>query len=99
MSSEDLSESLMGSPLRRARGEGLRRNALIVLANTRCTEALPLIKHLVTVDSDPVIRATAVWAAHQLGDTSIGAIARLDPNEMVRAEAEAMERPPRPKPA
>ncbi|MEE2787539.1 MAG: tRNA epoxyqueuosine(34) reductase QueG [Myxococcota bacterium] len=86
--SETLANTLLGSPLRRARGEGLRRNALIVLANTGQTSALSVIKHLAATDPDPVIRATAVWAARQLGDTSVCVTARDDAHEMVRAEAD-----------
>ena len=33
MAPDDLDQALLGSPLRRAKPEGLRRNACIVLAN------------------------------------------------------------------
>ncbi len=56
---EKLNEELLGSPLRRAHMEGLRRNALIVLANGGHQSALPVIKKVFRDDPDPVVRATA----------------------------------------
>ena len=83
---EELSQELLGSPLRRARGDGLGRNALIVLANTKCMEALPAIEHVLTTDPNPVMRATAAWAAITLGSQTAVQLARLDSDPMVRAE-------------
>lgn len=79
---------LEGSPLKRALGAGLRRNALIVLANMGATEALPAVEAALD-DDDPVLRATAVWAALRLGSTVAAARGRADPDPMVRAEAVA----------
>lgn len=62
----DLEARLVGSPMLRARPEGLRRNALIVLANTGRREALPLVERLAVDDPDPVVRETAEWAARVL---------------------------------
>jgi epoxyqueuosine reductase QueG len=87
MASADLEEALIGSPMRRARGQGLRRNALIVLANTNHQPALIEMERLATSDPDPVIRATAVWAAKTLGSPLVSAIAARDPDSRVRAEA------------
>jgi epoxyqueuosine reductase len=64
--SAELHEAFIGSPLRRARGEGLRRNALIVLANTGVIEALPAIEAVQSHDPDPVLRTTAAWAVKVL---------------------------------
>lgn len=88
MSADALEETLIGSPMRRARGQGLRRNALIVLANTGYRAALPEIERLVVEDPDPVIRATATWAARTLGSERIVALAAADADPRVRAEAE-----------
>ena len=85
---ESLNEELLGSPLRRAHMEGLRRNALIVLANGRHHSALPTIKHVFATDTDPVVRATALWAARILGDESLTMKASHDPDPLVRTEAE-----------
>ena len=86
-SSEALHAQLLGSPLRRAGGAGLRRNALVVLANMEQHNALPTIKRLAASDPDPIIRATAVWAARQLGDASVISVALKDPDPRVRGEA------------
>ena len=69
--SAELYARLEGSPLRRARGEGLRRNALICLANGRHTSALPVVE-AATCDPDPTVRATAIWAAQVLRDCQQG---------------------------
>ncbi len=63
-----LEQSLEGSPLLRTRAPGLRRNALIVAANTKAVTLLPLIERLAVNDPDPVVQATAVWAACVLKD-------------------------------
>ncbi len=86
--SEALRLSLEGSPLKRALGEGLRRNALIVLANGGHRAALPAIEAVLD-DPDPVLRATAAWAALRLGSETAGARAAADPDPMVRDEARA----------
>lgn len=78
---------LEGSPLKRAFVAGLRRNALIVAANMGLEEALPLAEGLARQDPDPVIRATAVWAARSLGSAEAVGIAEADADARVRAEA------------
>ncbi len=88
MSAEALEEALIGSPMRRARGQGLRRNALIVLANTGHRDALPVIERLAVEDPDPVIRATATWAAKTLGSRRVIPLAAADPDQRVRAEVQ-----------
>ena len=86
--SSALEEQLLGSPLRRARGVGLRRNALIVLANTNTAAALPAIRDVLRQDPDPVLRATAAWAAHQLGCEEALKIAAADDHPLVVAESQ-----------
>lgn len=86
--SDALLASLEGSPLKRALGQGLRRNALIVLANQGDPAALPAVEALLD-DPDPVLRATAVWAALALGSETARARALADPDPRVRAEAVA----------
>jgi epoxyqueuosine reductase len=84
---DDLDARLEGSPLRRAHVEGLRRNALIALANGRHVEALPAVERVLRTDADPVVRATAAWAARCLGSPTAAAVAAADPDPLVRAEA------------
>ena len=65
--SDALDASLEGSPLRRARGEGLRRNALIVAANIGAHSLRGDIERVAASDPDPVLRETADWALERLG--------------------------------
>jgi len=84
--SDALEDTLIGSPLRRAKGTGLRRNAMIAAANLRFTTLLPMIEEVLETDDDPVLRATAAWAALTLGSETAAARARSDQDEMVRNE-------------
>jgi epoxyqueuosine reductase len=61
MSDEALNEALLGSPLRRAHPEGLKRNALIALANQGDTSAFELIEAQLSHPSE-VVQLTALWA-------------------------------------
>lgn len=87
LSNSALDAALQGSPLRRARPEGLKRNAMIVLANTGTKRAVGLLESCLEGDPDPVLRATAAWAARCLGSTRASALAAADPDPMVRAES------------
>jgi epoxyqueuosine reductase len=50
-----------GTSLMRARFDGMRRNACIVLGNRRDPAALPALRKAVE-DPDPMLRETALWA-------------------------------------
>jgi len=54
------------SPLWRAHPEGLRRNALVVAANTGRGDLLPVIERAALDDPDPEVREVAVWARDTL---------------------------------
>lgn len=82
----DLKARLVGSPIQRPGVSGLRRNALIALANQGHTEALPAVRTAMR-DADPIVRATAVWAARVLGDPDAVAVGAADGDARVRAEA------------
>jgi len=65
LSDDELNQSLLGSPLRRAHPYGLKRNALIVLTNQKYAHALPLIWD--QLDHDHlVVRVTAIWSITEL---------------------------------
>lgn len=66
-SDEELTQQLQGSPLKRAFPHGLKRNALIVLANLRCFEAIPLMIEQLE-HSHFAVRASAAWALGELGE-------------------------------
>lgn len=59
-----LEHRLEGSPIRRARAAGLKRNAAVVLGNIGAPEALPALSHA-TRHSDPVVGSHATWAAQR----------------------------------
>ncbi|MFN3198147.1 MAG: tRNA epoxyqueuosine(34) reductase QueG [Bradymonadia bacterium] len=87
MPDDDLKALLVGSPLTRPKAVGLKRNILIALANQDCTEALPVVESVLETHLDPVVRATAAWAAHRLGSATALARAARDADPIVRAEA------------
>lgn len=55
-----------GTALMRAKWEGMRRNACLVLGNSGRPEALPVLGS-VLVDPDPVVRSHAAWAVSKIG--------------------------------
>jgi epoxyqueuosine reductase len=65
ISEEEFREKFSGSPVKRARRGGLRRNALIAIGNSRDTSLLSVVQRA-SADSDPVVSATARWAKRQL---------------------------------
>ncbi len=58
-------EKFRGSPLKRAKRSGLRRNALIAIGNSKNKDFLPLTENLAH-DEDPVVAEAANWAANRL---------------------------------
>jgi epoxyqueuosine reductase len=65
-----------GSPLRRARREGIARNSAIVLGNRGSRRALRVLDHAAEADPSGVVRETAAWAAARIrmrSDTEDGA--------------------------
>jgi epoxyqueuosine reductase len=59
-----------GSPLRRAKREGLARNAAIVLGNARARRALPVLRRVAQADGSAVVREAARWAADRIEQSS-----------------------------
>lgn len=59
-------ERFAGSPMRRAKREGLVRNACIVAANVKATELLPQLEKLARDDASEVVREHAAWAVEHL---------------------------------
>jgi epoxyqueuosine reductase len=55
-----------GTALMRAKWEGMRRNACIVLGNRRRAEALPALARALE-DADEVVRGHAAWAIRSIG--------------------------------
>ena len=65
MSAEGFREKFRGSPIRRTKRTGLRRNATIAMGNSGNRKFLPLLEKLVT-DEDFVVAEGATWAAKKL---------------------------------
>jgi epoxyqueuosine reductase len=70
ISEEDFRQTFRGSPIRRAKRTGLRRNAVIGMGNSGRREFLPILKRLAQ-DADEIVAESARWALLQFQqDTS-----------------------------
>jgi len=67
MNAEEFSRTFRGSPVRRAKRPGLRRNTVIAMGNSGNRRFLPLLDKLV-VDEDEVVAESAAWAVRRLAD-------------------------------
>ncbi|HKW17168.1 MAG TPA: tRNA epoxyqueuosine(34) reductase QueG [Terriglobales bacterium] len=65
ISEEEFREKFRGSPIKRAKPSGLRRNALIAIGNSGDRKLAPVLER-VSNDPDPVIAETAHWAKERL---------------------------------
>lgn len=65
MRADEFRATLRGSPVRRTKLSGLRRNAVIAMGNSGERRFLPLLRRL-SSDPDPVVAAHADWAARKL---------------------------------
>ena len=65
MTAEEFRETFRGSPVRRPRYSGLRRNAAIAMGNSGERQFLPLLERLAT-DEDDSVAESAAWAGRQL---------------------------------
>jgi epoxyqueuosine reductase len=65
MTPEEFRGTFRGSPIRRTKRSGLRRNAVIAMGNSGCAQFLPLLEKL-TSDEDESVSDNARWATVQL---------------------------------
>jgi len=65
MSSEQFKETFRGSPIRRTKRSGLRRNAAIAMGNSGEAEFLPLLGRLAE-DEDESVAESALWATGRI---------------------------------
>ena len=65
MSAEEFRETFCGSPVRRAKHAGLRRNAVIAMGNSGRTEFVPTLEKM-TLDEEQAVSESAIWAIKQL---------------------------------
>jgi len=69
MQPEEFRTVFRGSPIRRAKLSGLRRNAVVAMGNSGDKKFLPTLKRL-SEDSDPLVAEHARWALAALGQSS-----------------------------
>lgn len=68
ISEEEFRRVFRGSPLKRTKRDGLRRNALIAIGNSEDTSALAVAERN-TSDTNPTVADAANWAANKLKRT------------------------------
>jgi epoxyqueuosine reductase len=68
MNEEEYRERFRGSPIRRTKRSGLRRNAVNAMGNSGNAGFLPMLEKL-KADEDPVVSDAATWAYEQLRKT------------------------------
>ncbi len=92
LSENEFRERFKHSPLKRAKREGLARNACVALGNLRETQAVPLLANLLHNDPSPIVREHAAWALGRIStkeaiDELLKA-AEKETNETVKGEIE-----------
>ena len=70
MSMEEFREKFRGSPIRRTKRTGLRRNAVIAMGNSGDSSFLPVLRKL-EADEDPVVAEAARWAVERLATPDV----------------------------
>jgi epoxyqueuosine reductase len=65
ISQEQFSAAFKGSPMKRAKLRGLKRNAAVVLGNIGNAEDVPVIEAALD-DPEPLVREHAAWALERL---------------------------------
>jgi len=69
MNEEEFRRTFRGSPVRRAKWGGVRRNAVIAMGNSGERKFLSVLERLAS-DHDEIVRESAEWAAGKLGGAS-----------------------------
>ena len=65
MSKEEFSAAFRGSPMKRAKLRGLKRNAAVVLGNVGAADDVEVLERALA-DEDPLVREHAAWAFERL---------------------------------
>ena len=69
MTQEEFSRAFKGSPMKRAKLRGLKRNAAVVLGNVGTVPDIALLERVRDDEPDDMLREHAVWALAQLHGT------------------------------
>jgi epoxyqueuosine reductase len=65
MSQEEFSTAFKGSPMKRTKLRGLKRNAAVVLGNVGAGDDVDVLTRALA-DEEPIVRAHAAWALAHL---------------------------------
>jgi len=92
MMQAEFSEAFKGSPMKRAKLRGLKRNASVVLGNTGSLDDVPALAAALS-DSEPLVRAHAAWALGRIASSTAEAALRerlaVEPDAAVSEEVRA----------
>lgn len=66
MAQDDFSAAFRGSPMKRAKLRGLKRNAAVVLGNVGTAADVPVLEQALA-DPEPLVREHAAWALTRIG--------------------------------
>ena len=66
MTQDEFSAAFKGSPMKRAKLRGLKRNAAVVLGNVGTADDADVLTRALD-DAEPLVRDHAAWALAQLG--------------------------------
>jgi epoxyqueuosine reductase len=69
MSQAEFSASFRGSPMKRAKLRGLRRNASVVLGNVGSADDAPALLAVLSYE-EPLVRGHAAWALGRIGSSA-----------------------------
>jgi len=75
LSQEEFSRAFKGSPMKRAKLRGLKRNAAVVLGNVGTTDDVPVLASALS-DVEPLVRAHASWSLGRIGSPAAAAALR-----------------------
>ena len=75
MSQPEFSTAFKGSPMKRAKLRGLKRNAAVVLGNLALSEDVPALASALS-DDEPLVRAHAAWALGRVASSAALAVLR-----------------------
>lgn len=92
MSQPEFSAAFKGSPMKRAKLRGLRRNSAVVLGNVGSEDDVPVLAAVLS-DPEPLVRAHSAWALGRIGSPAAAAALRAclgaEEDVVVRVELEA----------
>jgi len=87
---EDYLARFAGTPLMRAKREGLIRNGICVAVNMKYEELVPYIRDCLFEDCSSVVKATALWGLRQFETPNIILDKKLLNDPLVQAEQQVL---------